>query len=137
VSAGHVNSFAKRTRHDAVRRTPTSGGSDYTQRSAEELGIAECFTAFLPKPQLLIDDVSIHDWEMTELHPNECRSMTVPELLDRLAGLSRIGPSASDLHSCSPHFTPRSGSAIVRHATPARLRLGLSRQGAISRPASS
>lgn len=63
----------------------SSGGAAYAQRSAEELGIAACFTAFLPKPQLLIDDVAIRDWKVTELHPNECRSMTVSELLDRLA----------------------------------------------------
>lgn len=36
----------------------SSGGSAYAQRSAEELGIVDCFTAFLPKPQLLIDDVA-------------------------------------------------------------------------------
>jgi phosphoserine phosphatase len=77
--------------HGATLFCWSSGGSAYAQRSAAELGIAECFTAFLPKPQMLIDDVSIHDWKLTELHPNECRSMTPAELLDRR---SPAGPSA-------------------------------------------
>lgn len=63
----------------------SSGGASYARSSAEELGIADCFTAFLPKPQLLIDDVAVHKWKLTELHPNECRSMTVEELFDRLS----------------------------------------------------
>ena len=43
------------------------------------------FTAFLPKPQLLIDDVATSKWKLMELHPNECRSMTAEEVLGRLA----------------------------------------------------
>ncbi len=34
----------------------SSGGADYARESAEELGIRELFTAFLPKPTLIIDD---------------------------------------------------------------------------------
>jgi len=63
----------------------SSGGSAYAQCSAEELGIADCFTAFLPKPQLLIDDVATSKWRLMELHPNECRSLTAEEVLSRLA----------------------------------------------------
>jgi phosphoserine phosphatase len=79
-----VELIPKLKEHGATLFCWSSGGAAYAQRSAEELGIAECFTAFLPKPQLLLDDVSIHDWKMAELHPNECRSLTVPELLDRI-----------------------------------------------------
>jgi len=50
---------------------------------AEELGIAGCFTAFLPKPPILIDDVALSKWKLRELHPNECRPLTAAELLDR------------------------------------------------------
>ncbi len=59
----------------------SSGGAAYARSTAEELGIAECFTAFLPKPQMLIDDVSIAQWNLTELHPNECRGVDLAELL--------------------------------------------------------
>lgn len=61
----------------------SSGGAEYARSTAEELGIADCFAAFLPKPHLLIDDVSIAEWKLTELHPNECRGVSVAELLER------------------------------------------------------
>jgi hypothetical protein len=69
--------------HGAVLYCWSSGGADYARRSAEELGIADCFVAFLPKPHLLIDDVAIASWKLVELHPNECRATSVPELLAR------------------------------------------------------
>jgi len=34
----------------------SSGGADYARRSAQELGIAELFAGFLPKPTIIIDD---------------------------------------------------------------------------------
>ena len=40
----------------------SSGGADYARDSAREFGIEECFVAFLPKPQILIDDQNIGDW---------------------------------------------------------------------------
>jgi hypothetical protein len=61
----------------------SSGGAAYARSTAEELAIADCFTAFLPKPQLLIDDVSIAEWNLVELHPNECRGLSAAELLAR------------------------------------------------------
>jgi hypothetical protein len=61
----------------------SSGGAEYARSSAEELGIAECFAAFLPKPHVLIDDVSISKWKLIELHPNECRGLDVVEILER------------------------------------------------------
>ena len=61
----------------------SSGGADYAERSARELGLHDCFMAFLPKPRLLLDDVAIADWRLVELHPNECLSLTVAELLAR------------------------------------------------------
>jgi hypothetical protein len=47
----------------------SSGGADYARQSAEELGVVECFAAFLPKPNLLIDDQAPADWR-------NCRHMT-------------------------------------------------------------
>lgn len=40
----------------------SSGGGDYAQASAVELGIEYLFTAFLPKPDAYIDDQSVQDW---------------------------------------------------------------------------
>ncbi|MEM9998444.1 MAG: DUF705 domain-containing protein [Bacteroidota bacterium] len=50
----------------------SSGGAAYAQRSAEEVGLAECFLAFPPKPTALIDDVAITEWRhLQQVHPNE------------------------------------------------------------------
>lgn len=40
-------------------------GADYAEQSAIELGIQDCFVAFLPKPQILIDDQAPADWRRT------------------------------------------------------------------------
>ncbi|MGI9469876.1 MAG: hydrolase [Rubripirellula sp.] len=32
------------------------GGSEYSRRVCESLGIADCFVAFLPKPDVVLDD---------------------------------------------------------------------------------
>lgn len=40
----------------------SSGGADYARQSAHELGLADCFAAFLPKPDAYIDDQPVHDW---------------------------------------------------------------------------
>lgn len=34
----------------------SSGGAEYAREVAEHLGISGCFRAFLPKPDLLLDD---------------------------------------------------------------------------------
>jgi hypothetical protein len=62
------------------------GGADYARSVAEELGIAGCFAAFLPKPQLLLDDASAAQWSAVELHPAQCSGMSVDEVLARLKG---------------------------------------------------
>ncbi len=55
----------------------SSGGSLYAQESAAEFGVEECFTGFLPKPNILIDDVKLAKWhELAELHPNKATSVT-------------------------------------------------------------
>ena len=62
----------------------SSGGADYARTTAEELGLADCFTAFLPKPHLLLDDVNTASWNMLQLHPTECTSLTADEVLAKL-----------------------------------------------------
>lgn len=54
----------------------SSGGADYARESAAEFGIADCFTAFLPKPDVLLDDQKIEDWRrLRQVHPNECAAL--------------------------------------------------------------
>lgn len=40
----------------------SSGGEQYARSSAAELGIAELFVGFLPKPTAYIDDQPVHEW---------------------------------------------------------------------------
>ena len=40
----------------------SSGGAAYARATAQELGIAHCFVAFLPKPQVYVDDQPVHEW---------------------------------------------------------------------------
>ncbi len=54
----------------------SSGGADYARASAEEFGLTDCFTAFLPKPDVLLDDQNVADWRrLRQVHPNECGSL--------------------------------------------------------------
>lgn len=51
----------------------SSGGAEYARSSAEKLGLFDCFVAFLPKPQVMIDDQPPGEWRsLRVLHPNEC-----------------------------------------------------------------
>ncbi len=53
----------------------SSGGAEYAKTSAKELGIEQCFVAFLPKPELMVDDVPPHLWrEIKILHPSEIKT---------------------------------------------------------------
>ncbi|MEZ0374955.1 MAG: hydrolase [Candidatus Sericytochromatia bacterium] len=62
----------------------SSGGADYARRSAEEFGIGDCFSGFLPKPDVLIDDQEISTWPRLRcVHPSACS-----ELLQDDAGLA-------------------------------------------------
>jgi phosphoserine phosphatase len=63
----------------------STGGAAYARATAEELGVADCFEAFLPKPHLLLDDVELGGWKLVQLHPSECSSLTAEEVLARLA----------------------------------------------------
>lgn len=40
----------------------SSGGAEYARSSAEEFEVADCFTGFLPKPNVIIDDQLVADW---------------------------------------------------------------------------
>jgi cation transport ATPase len=44
----------------------SSGGAEYARASAVELGLQDCFLAFLPKPHACIDDQPVHEWRFCE-----------------------------------------------------------------------
>lgn len=47
-------------------------GADYAKEVALELGLEACFTGYLTKPNLMIDDVPPQSWSFLEvLHPSE------------------------------------------------------------------
>jgi predicted HAD superfamily phosphohydrolase YqeG len=56
----------------------SSGGGEYAKSSAIEFGIDHCFTAFLPKPHITIDDMEFSQWrDLYQVHPNECHGNTI------------------------------------------------------------
>jgi predicted HAD superfamily phosphohydrolase YqeG len=55
----------------------STGGAEYARATAEELQISACFLAFLPKPQVVIDDQPFSSWrDLQQLSPSECTSRT-------------------------------------------------------------
>ena len=54
----------------------SSGGAAYARESAREVGLEDCFTAFLPKPQVMIDDQPVSDWrKLVYIHPNSVNNL--------------------------------------------------------------
>jgi hypothetical protein len=50
----------------------SSGGAEFAQRIAESLGISSCFKAYLPKPNLLLDDMEPSNWpDFRIVHPSQ------------------------------------------------------------------
>lgn len=48
----------------------SSRGAEYARASAEEFGLGYCFLAFLPKPQVLLDDQNVSEWRgLLQVHP--------------------------------------------------------------------
>jgi hypothetical protein len=63
----------------------SSGGAEYAKNTAEELGISDIFMAFLPKPQMLLDDQEINDWRgLIQIHPISCQSKTLDDYRQQL-----------------------------------------------------
>ena len=51
----------------------SSGGAAYARGIAETLGLLDCFTAFLPKPTVVIDDQQVSEWRTCrQIRPAEC-----------------------------------------------------------------
>lgn len=58
----------------------STGGAEYAQASARELGLEACFSGFLPKPHVMIDDQAPADWRLLVcVHPNEAASKTLDD----------------------------------------------------------
>ena len=66
-----------------VFNTPTLHRWHHARDSAIEAGVAACFTAFLPKPEVLIDDVAPDAWNMRGVHPGEASGVDVAALTSR------------------------------------------------------
>lgn len=61
----------------------SAGGADYCRETAIELGILDCFTAFLPKPRIMIDDQEVSEWVFcTTYHPSSCMGKSLEDYLD-------------------------------------------------------
>ncbi|WP_028456266.1 HAD family hydrolase [Chitinilyticum litopenaei] len=57
----------------------SSGGAEYCRATAQELGIAECFAGFLPKPHYYVDDQPVHEWKLTRhLYPSQADQLPAP-----------------------------------------------------------
>jgi hypothetical protein len=68
----------------------SSGGAEYAQNSAIEFGIDDCFEAYMPKPNVMIDDQNVVDWRLClEIHPQEIEFTQAAQYLKQL-GLSRF-----------------------------------------------
>jgi len=65
----------------------SSGGGDYARATAKELGLEDCFKAFLPKPNVIIDDQAPAEWRrLVHVHPGEASSKTIREYADAVYG---------------------------------------------------
>ena len=61
----------------------SSGGAAYAEASAEEFGIADCFSGFLPKPHVVIDDQDLASWRrFVHIHPSQCSDMSLSDYAD-------------------------------------------------------
>jgi len=60
----------------------SAGGADYCRQTAAELGISDCFVAFLPKPRIMIDDQEVREWVFcTTFHPSTCSGRSLGDYL--------------------------------------------------------
>lgn len=63
----------------------SAGGAEYARKTAEELGIAQCFSAFIPKPNVFIDDQSANNWPRSILvHPSSCPGNSLNDYREQL-----------------------------------------------------
>ena len=64
----------------------SSGGAEYARSSAAEAGLEDCFTAFLPKPDVLLDDQDVAEWRrLLNVHHAGCAGESVATYRERLS----------------------------------------------------
>ncbi|HEX8826280.1 MAG TPA: hypothetical protein VF794_40620 [Archangium sp.] len=56
-------------------------GAEHARRVAAERGLEDCFRAFLPKPEVLIDAQALEDWSLSEIHPVACTAVRLEDIL--------------------------------------------------------
>ncbi|AFZ00774.1 DUF705 domain-containing protein [Calothrix sp. PCC 6303] len=65
-----INHIKELKQQGAMLYCWSSGGADYARMIAEELNISDLFVAFLPKPNMLLDDQNVNDWKyLIQVHP--------------------------------------------------------------------
>jgi len=78
----HIKSLKEQ---GAVLYCWSSGGAEYAHASAKAFGIDSCFLGFLPKPEVIIDDIRLSQWRnLLQIHPNECPSKTVESYREQI-----------------------------------------------------
>ncbi len=71
----HVKRLAE---DGAVLYAWSTAGGEYAESSAAELGLAQCFRAYLPKPQVMLDDEHPSVWRrLLVVHPSEAASRSL------------------------------------------------------------
>mgnify|MGYP001599536837 CR=1 FL=1 len=57
----------------------SSGGGEYCKTTAIELGIADCFEGFLPKPTAYVDDQPVQEWRFCKhYYPSQADTVLNP-----------------------------------------------------------
>jgi hypothetical protein len=56
-------------------------GVEHARKVAAELGLEDCFQAFLPKPEVLIDAQALEDWRVSEIHSAAFNSVRLEDIL--------------------------------------------------------
>ena len=82
---GVVDHVRQLSQAGAVLYCWSTGGAEYARSMADLVGLAECFVAFLPKPNVMIDDQAVSDWrQCIEVTPSESTSRTLRDYRERL-----------------------------------------------------
>lgn len=78
----HVRSLKQ---DGAVLYCWSSGGAVYAEEIALRLNLKDCFTGFLPKPHVLLDDQAVSDWRrLLQIHPTQCGTNTAAAYAERV-----------------------------------------------------
>jgi hypothetical protein len=87
--AEHIRTLAK---EGALLYCWSSAGAEYAQEVATEMGLKDCFVAFLPKPHVIIDDQEVQRWRRTiQVHPGRCAAMSCDRYQRAVTGEAPLG----------------------------------------------